>query len=103
MCCRHSLSVLFFAASGFAAQLPSTVAIRIHEIVAKALVESGAPSVSVAIVQGGHIAFEKAYGKARLEPPVDARADMRYSIGSVSKQLLAGSVLLLVQDGKLSL
>ncbi len=28
---------------------------------------------------------------------------MRYSIGSVSKQLLAGTVLLLVQDGKLSL
>ena len=28
---------------------------------------------------------------------------MRYSIGSVSKQFLAGAILLLVQDGKLSL
>jgi D-alanyl-D-alanine carboxypeptidase len=28
---------------------------------------------------------------------------MRYCIGSVSKQFLAGSVMLLVQDGKLSL
>src|ERR1022692_1599279 len=95
--------ILFAAASTLAAQLPSSITVKIDAIAAKALVESGAPSVSIAIVQGGKIAFEKAYGKARLDPPVDARAEMRYSIGSVSKQLLAGTVLLLVQDGKLSL
>jgi D-alanyl-D-alanine carboxypeptidase len=67
------------------------------------LAESGAPSVSIAVVESGKIALEKAYGQARLEPAVDARPDMRYSIGSVSKQFLAGCVLLLVQDGKLSL
>jgi CubicO group peptidase (beta-lactamase class C family) len=76
---------------------------KIDELAAKALAESGAPSVAIAVVESGKIALEKAYGKARLEPPVDARPDMRYSIGSVSKQLLAASVLLLVQDGKLSL
>jgi CubicO group peptidase (beta-lactamase class C family) len=97
------LPILFAAASGFAAQLPSAVTAKIDEIAAKALSESGAPSVSIAIVQGGKIAFEKAYGKARLDPPMDARPDMRYSIGSVSKQLLVGTVLLLVEDGKLSL
>jgi D-alanyl-D-alanine carboxypeptidase len=95
--------VLIAAASAAAAQLPPAVAARIDEIAAKALTESGAPSVSIAIVQGGKIALEKAYGKARLDPPADARAGMRYSIGSVSKQLLASCVLLLVQDGKLSL
>jgi len=79
------------------------VAAKIDEIAAKALSESGAPSVSIAVVQSGKIAFEKAYGKARLDPPVDARPEIRYCIGSVSKQFLAGSVLLLVQDGKLSL
>lgn len=99
----HLFPVLFAAASAFAAQLPSTVPARIDEIAAQALAGSGAPSVSIAIVDGGKIALEKAYGKARLEPPVDARTGMRYSIGSVSKQLLAASVLLLVQDGKLSL
>jgi CubicO group peptidase (beta-lactamase class C family) len=97
------LPTLLASANAFAAQLPSAVTARIDDIAAKALAESGAPSVSIAVVRGGQIAFEKAYGKARLEPPADARPDMRYSIGSVSKQLLAGSVLLLVQDGKLSL
>jgi len=94
---------LLAAASGSAAQLPSAVTAKIDEIAAKALAESGAPSVSIAVVRGGQIAFEKAYGKARLDPPVEARPDMRYSIGSVSKQVLAGAVLLLAQDGKLSL
>ena len=96
----HFLIFLCASAAVFGAQLPPA---KIDEIAAKALAESGAPSVSIAVVESGKIALEKAYGKARLEPAVDARPDMRYSIGSVSKQLLAGCVLLLVQDGKLSL
>jgi len=94
---------LIASASAYAAQLPPGVTAKVDEIAAKALADSGAPSVSIAVVQSGKIAFEKAYGKARLNPAVDARPEMRYSIGSVSKQLLAGSVLLLVQEGKLSL
>ena len=94
--------VLTFAGA-LAAQLPSTTAARIDEIAAQALTDSGAPSVSIAVVQGGKIAYEKAYGRARLDPATDAKPDMRYSIGSVSKQFLAGAILLLVQDGKLSL
>ncbi len=94
---------LIAAANGLAAQLPAATVARIDQIAVKALTETGAPSISIAIVQGGKIAFKKAYGKARLDPTVDARAEMRYSIGSVSKQLLAGCVLLLVEDHKLSL
>jgi hypothetical protein len=40
---------------------------------AKALTDSGSPSVSIAVVQGGKIAYEKAYGRARLEPATDAK------------------------------
>jgi D-alanyl-D-alanine carboxypeptidase len=59
--------------------------------------------VSVAVVQGGKIAFVKAYGKARLEPVMLAEPGMQYSIGSVSKQFTAALILLLVQDGKVKL
>jgi len=96
-------AVLFAVAGGPASQLPSATAVKIDEIAARALTDSGTPSVSIAIVQGNKIVYEKAYGKARLNPPTDATREMRYSIGSVSKQFLAGSVLLLVQDDKLSL
>jgi D-alanyl-D-alanine carboxypeptidase len=57
--------------------------------------DSGAPSVSLAIVQDGRIAYVQAYGKARPE--------MRYSVGSVSKQFMAAAILLLVSEGKLAL
>jgi CubicO group peptidase (beta-lactamase class C family) len=97
---RHFLIFLLVSASAFAAQLAPA---KIDEIAAKALADSGAPSVSIAVVQSGKTAFEKAYGNARLDPPAAARSDMRYSIGSVSKQLLAGTILLLAQEGKLSL
>src|SRR5580693_6101469 len=98
-----SAAMLFASANELGADVPSATAAKIDEIVAQVLSESGAPSVSIAIVQSGKIAFEKAYGKARLDPAADATTEMRYSIGSVSKQFLAGAILLLVQDGKISL
>ena len=68
---------------------------KIDKLVNDTLAKSGVPSASVAIVQNGQIAFVKAYGKARLEPAVPATADMRYSIGSISKQFTATAILLL--------
>ena len=61
------------------------------------------PSASVAIVKDGQVAYLRAYGDARLEPRTPARPDMRYSIGSVSKQFTAAAILLLAEEGKLSL
>lgn len=85
------------------AQLPPATTAKIDAIAAQVLADTGAPSASVAVVEDGKIAYVQAYGKARLEPATAARPEMRYSIGSVSKQFMAGAILLLVQDGKLSL
>jgi CubicO group peptidase (beta-lactamase class C family) len=71
--------------------------------VADLLAKSGAPSASVAIVRDGRIVYEHAYGQARLDPPLAATPQMRYSIGSISKQFTAAAVLLLAEEGKLSL
>ena len=64
---------------------------------------TGAPSASIAIVRGGQIVYEQAYGDARLEPKTPAAPSMRYAIGSISKQFTAAAILLLAEDGKLSL
>jgi D-alanyl-D-alanine carboxypeptidase len=64
---------------------------------------TGAPSASIAIVRGGEIAYEHAYGDARSSPAKAADPSMRYAIGSVSKQFTATAVLLLAEDGRLSL
>jgi D-alanyl-D-alanine carboxypeptidase len=97
------LAAALAAAHHLAAELAPGVTTKIDNAAEKALVESGAPSVSIAVVKDGKLAYSKAYGKARLEPVTPARVEMRYGIGSVSKQFLAAAILLLVEDGKLSL
>ena len=67
------------------------------------LTATGAPSASLAIVRGGQIVYEQAYGDARIDPKTRAAPGMRYAIGSVSKQFTAAAILLLAEDGKLSL
>ncbi|HEY6923357.1 MAG TPA: serine hydrolase domain-containing protein [Steroidobacteraceae bacterium] len=67
------------------------------------LVTSGAPSASVAVVQNGVVTYAHAYGKAQLSPSMAATASTRYAVDSISKEFTAAAVLLLVQDGKLSL
>jgi D-alanyl-D-alanine carboxypeptidase len=83
--------------------LPEAVRARIDSIVAEELKTSGAPSVSLAIVKDGAIAYANAYGDARVQPPAKATPSMRYSIGSVSKQFTAAAILLLAEEGRLSL
>jgi D-alanyl-D-alanine carboxypeptidase len=68
-----------------------------------ALAATGAPSAAVAVVKDGRIAYVQAYGSARLSPAVAADPTMRYSIGSISKQFTATAVLMLAEEGKLSL
>jgi D-alanyl-D-alanine carboxypeptidase len=85
------------------AKLPGEVRTKIDGIVRQALEQSGVPSASVAVVKDGEVAYVQTYGLARVEPATAARPEMRYSIGSISKQFTAAAVLLLAEQGKLSL
>ena len=71
--------------------------------VPKVLEKTRTPSVAIAVVLGGHIAVLKAYGNSHLDPRTPAKTDFRYAIGSISKQFTAAAMLLLQQDGKLTL
>jgi D-alanyl-D-alanine carboxypeptidase len=84
-------------------KLPPELRGKIDDAVAKVLEQTGVPSASLAIVQKGEIVYTHAYGMARLEPPTPAEAQMRYSIGSISKQFTAAAILLLEQQSKLSI
>jgi D-alanyl-D-alanine carboxypeptidase len=76
---------------------------KIDKLAHDALAKTGVPSASVAIVKDGRIAYLHAYGNARLDPETPAKPEMRYSIGSISKQFTAAGILLLQEQGKLSL
>jgi D-alanyl-D-alanine carboxypeptidase len=85
------------------APLPATTRAEIDKVVTDTLARTAAPSASIAVVKDGSIVYEHAYGNARLEPALPATSSMRYSIGSISKQFTAASVLLLAEEGRLSL
>jgi CubicO group peptidase (beta-lactamase class C family) len=81
---------------------PATTA-AIDAAAADWLTKTGAPSASIAVVKDGKVAYVKAYGLARLDPRQPATIDTRYAIDSISKEFTAAAVLILAQQGKLSL
>jgi CubicO group peptidase (beta-lactamase class C family) len=107
MTIKSTLACLVLAtliAAPSAAQ-PLTDAERLAiDAAAKAALEATAsPGTSVAVVRGGQIVYEQAHGIGGIDPQTPARPEMRYAIGSVSKQFTATAVLMLQEDGKLSL
>ena len=93
--------VVSFGAIPVAAQ-PSAEQ-KLSGIVEPPLKESGAPSVSIAVVHNGKLSYAKAFGKANLEANRDASVRTRYAVGSVSKQFTVAAILLLEERHKLSL
>ena len=74
---------------------------QIDKIVTRELAIDQVPSAEIAIVRDGKIVFNKAYGKANVGLP--AQTDLPYQIASNSKQFTAMALLLLEDEGKLSL
>ncbi|MDE3201243.1 MAG: beta-lactamase family protein [Acidobacteriota bacterium] len=76
---------------------------RIDQIAEQVMQQRGVPSASVAVVKGGKLVYTHTYGLAHIDPDKPATPEMRYSIGSISKQFTAAAILLLQQEGKLTL
>jgi CubicO group peptidase (beta-lactamase class C family) len=76
---------------------------KVKAAIADVMEKTSVPSASVGIVRDGRVVFVGAFGKARLEPALPASPDMHYAIGSISKQFTVATVMLLAEEGKLSL
>lgn len=68
-----------------------------------AYAEEGVPGGVVGVIQYGEVVFSKAYGMANLSHDIPYEVNTPTNIGSVSKQFTAMAILLLEQQGKLSL
>ena len=98
------VAILFLpSAAQVQAGLPPELRQKIDHAANDVLTATGVPSASIAIVKDSQIAYLQAYGNGRLDPSTPARPEMRYSIGSISKQFTATAILLLQEQGKLSL
>lgn len=99
---RYAAALLALVAfPGFAQPLTPGEVAQIDQAVEKALAETSVPSASIAVVRDGKIVLTKAYGKA--SETLEARPDLPYQIASNSKQFTAMALLLLEDEGKLSL
>ena len=61
------------------------------------------PGCALAIMKGGRIIYERGYGMADLDHNVPITPSTIFHVASMSKQFTAASIMLLAQDGKLSL
>ena len=76
---------------------------RLDEKVSSALALAGAPSVSIAVVNGKQLIYAKAFGQADVARNRAAETSTRYAVGSISKQFTVAALLMLQEQGKLSL
>lgn len=61
------------------------------------------PGVSLAIIKNGKIIKAKGYGLANVETNTPVTAETVFKIGSISKPIIAMGIMLLIEDGKISL
>jgi CubicO group peptidase (beta-lactamase class C family) len=96
------LVAIALPATALAQDLTATELAAIDRSVTAALAETGVPSVQVAVVRGGQVVLERAWGKTSETIP-GPRTDLPYPIASNSKQFLGALLLMLENDGKLGL
>lgn len=76
---------------------------KVDDFVRAKLAERNIPGAAIAVIKKGKISKIKGYGLASVEFNVPATTETVFEIGSVSKQITAAGILILMQDGKLNL
>lgn len=96
-----SMLLLVLAAAGFA-QTADGIAAKVDAIFAN-YDKPDSPGCALGVIEDGKLIYTRGYGKANLEHDIANGSKLVYDIGSTSKQFTAASILLLTQQGKLSL
>lgn len=89
--------------AGVAIAQPSGVSEQVDAIIKVAMEKQRIPGLSLAVVKDGKTVLAKGYGLANVELNVAATSETVYEIGSVTKQFTATAVMMLVEQGKITL
>jgi len=76
---------------------------KVDDFVKAQMEKQHLPGVSIVVIKDGKIVKMEGYGLANIELNVPARPETVYKIGSVSKQFIATGIMLLIEEGKISL
>lgn len=90
----HLISIVVFASSALGDQVDDYIKTQMekHRI----------PGIALRIIRDGTALKTATYGMANLELNVPVKPETVFEIGSITKQFTAAGILLLAQDGKLS-
>jgi CubicO group peptidase (beta-lactamase class C family) len=78
------------------------LALQIDKLLSSVYKPDG-PGASILVKKQGKVVLRKGYGLANLELNVPVEPDMIFRLGSVTKQFTAVAILMLAEEGKLSL
>jgi CubicO group peptidase (beta-lactamase class C family) len=95
---RLNIAVLFAFLFVFSAR-----ADEVDKFVRAVMQERQVPGAAIAVVRHGKIIKQQGYGTANVELDVPVTTRTVFEIGSVTKQMTAAAVMLLVEDGKINL
>ncbi len=92
-----------FLISAYAILLaPCASADRVDDFIKEEMTRHQIPGVALTIIRNGEPIKTAAYGLANLELKAPVKPETVFEIGSLTKEFTAGAILLLAQDGKLS-
>jgi CubicO group peptidase (beta-lactamase class C family) len=94
--------ILGLFAAGTAASASDIDPAAVRGRVAELLKARGLVGLSVAVVENGTTALAEGFGTRSIATGEPVAADTMFAIGSITKQFTAACVLLLAEDGKLS-
>lgn len=90
------------AAAQTAAPVDASLAARVDAIF-RDYDKPASPGCAVGVYRDDRVVYKRAYGMANLDHDVPLKPDSVFHVASVSKQFTAAAILLLAQDGKLSI
>jgi len=98
-----SITLLFMITSCSTPKTPDQIALEQIDSLFTSLYPANEPGAAVLILKGDSIIFEKGYGLADLQTQTPVDVNTFFNIASVSKQFSGVALMMLQEEGKLSL
>jgi CubicO group peptidase (beta-lactamase class C family) len=76
---------------------------KVDDYIRQAMQKRRIPGLAVAVVKGGKVIKAKGYGVANLETGTPVRPETVFELASITKTFTATGIILLVEQGKVSL
>ena len=74
-----------------------------YQQVLSSYIDENGPGAAVIVSQHGKVLFKSALGQANIEHQIPLTADSVFRLGSITKQFTAAAIMMLAEQGKLSL